>query len=82
MKKYTKQGYKINPQPLTIDSDYEKVYIKYDFGNNYEYFIENIDEKFTEPLLYELDILFFVYNNYGQNKVTGTSITGFFSVVG
>ena len=31
LKKYPKRGYAINPQPLTINSNYEKVHMKYDF---------------------------------------------------
>ena len=79
---YPKIGYAINPQPLTIDADYEKVHKKYDFLNHYEYFSEDIDEKFTEHLLYELDIHVFVDTKYGHDKVTGISITGLFLMLG
>ena len=40
LKKYPERGYAINPQPLTIDANYEKVHMKYDFVNQYAYFSE------------------------------------------
>ena len=33
LKNYPKRRYAINPQPLSIDADYEKVQMRYDFGN-------------------------------------------------
>ena len=82
LKKYPKRGYEINPQPLNIDAYYEKVNMKYDIGNDHEYFSEDIYDQFTEPLLDEFDIHVFVDANHGHKKVTGISITVFFSVVG
>ena len=55
--------------------------MKYHFGNQYAYFSEDIDEKFPETLLDELDIHVFVDANHGNEKVTDRSITSFFSVV-
>ena len=81
-KKYPKIGYSINPQPLTISANYGKFQMKYDFGNNYVYFNEDIDEQFPEPLLGKLDIHVFVDANHGHDKVTGRSITGLFLFVG
>ena len=52
--------------------------MKYDFGNKYAYFSEDIDENFTEPLLDELDIHVFVDAIHGHIKVTGISITRLF----
>ena len=78
MKKYPKLGYAINPQTLTIHVDYNKVQIKYDFGNKYAYFIEYIDEQFLEPLRDALGIHLFVDLNHGHEKVTGRYITGLF----
>ena len=46
LKKYPKRGHEINPQPLTIDANYYKVQMKYDFVNQYAYFSEDIDEHF------------------------------------
>ena len=43
LKKYPKRGYAINPHALTVDFEYEKVHMKYDFGNQYAYFNEDID---------------------------------------
>ena len=82
LKKYPKRGYAINTQALTIDADYDKVQMKYDFVNKYEYFSEDIDEKFTEYLLDDLGIHVFVDADHGHYKVTGRSSTGLFSLVG
>ena len=82
LKMYPKRGYAINPQPLTIDDNYERVQMKYDFGNQYSYFSEDIDYQFTKPLLDELDIHMFVDDGHEHYKVTGRLITGLFSVVG
>ena len=54
----------------------------YDFGNQYAYFSEDIDDKFTEPLIDELYIHVFMYAGHGHAKVTVISITGLFSVLG
>ena len=43
---YPKRGYATNPRPLTIDSNYYKVQMNYDFVNQYAYFSEDIDEHF------------------------------------
>ena len=45
LKKYPKRGYSINPQPLNVDVEYDKVQMKYDFGNQYTYSNENIDDQ-------------------------------------
>ena len=82
LKKYPKMWYAINPQPLTIDVDYEKVQMNHDLGNHYAYFSEDIDEQFLEPFLDELGIRVFVDYKRGHEKVTGRSITWLFSVVG
>ena len=81
LSKYPKRGYAINPQPLTIASDYENVQMKYDFGNQYVHFSEEIDDQSYEPLLDELDIHVFVDANHGHNKITVRLISGLFSVV-
>ena len=44
LNKYPKQGYIINPQPLTIDIEYNKLELKMDFVNQYSYFQEDIYE--------------------------------------
>ena len=44
--------------------------MKYDFGNQYEYFCEEIYEKFPEPLLDELGIHVFADVNHEQKKFT------------
>ena len=81
LKNHLKRGYAIISQPLNIDANYEKVHMKYYFGNQYAYSSEDIDEQFPEPLPDELDIYIFVYAKHGRDKVTGRSITGLFSVV-
>ena len=81
LKKYLEIGYAINPQPMTIDANYEKVHMKYYFGNQYAYLRKEIYDQFPEPLLDELDIHVFVDADHGHVKVTGILITGLFSVV-
>ena len=66
LNKYPNQGYDINPQPLT---------------NQYSYFREEINDRFPEPLLDELDMNIFVDSDHGYDKVTGRSITGLLSMV-
>ena len=51
LKNYPKRRYAINPHPLTIDAKYDKVYTKYDFGNQHTYFNEDIGDQFPELLL-------------------------------
>ena len=51
LKKYPKIGYEINPQPMTIDANYEKVQMNYNSGNHYANFSEKVDEKFPGPIL-------------------------------
>ena len=54
-------GYEINPQPLTINMEYNKVELKMDFGNQYSYFQEYIDDIFPEPLFDELYLNFLTH---------------------
>ena len=56
--------------------------MKYDFVNQYAYFIEDIDDKFPDPLLDELDVYVFLDFDHGHGNVTGRSTTRLFSVVG
>ena len=56
--------------------------MKYDFGNQYEYFSDDIDDQFPEPPLDELDIHVFVDALRGHIKISIRSITRMFSVVG
>ena len=80
LENYPKRGCENNPLTLNIAVDYERIQMKYDFGNQYVYFSEEIDDQFPKPLLDELDIHVFVYANHGHDKVTGRSITRFASV--
>ena len=82
MKKYPKRGYALNPQPLTIYMQYDKVEIKMDFVNQYSYLQEEIYESFLEPMFEELYPTIFLYADHGHDKVTVISITGVILVVG
>ena len=62
--------------------EYEKVYLKMDYGHHYSYFQEDVDERLPEPLSDELYMNVFVDADHGHDKVTGGSITGIISVVG
>jgi len=82
LKKYPKRGYKINPEPPTFAIGYKPMEIKADFGHQYSYFHEELDPRFPEPLLKELDITSFIDANHAHDKVTGRSITGIITMVG
>ena len=56
LKKYPAKGYIINPKPPTIEPRYKTVELKEDFGDQYQYFQENLDPKFPTPLVPEMDI--------------------------
>jgi hypothetical protein len=60
LKKYPGHGYIINPKPPSIDPKYETIKLKEDFGGQYQYFQEDLDPKFPEPLVPEMDINIFV----------------------
>ena len=80
--KYPKRRYAINPHPLTINADYDRFQMKYDFVNQYAYSSEDIGGEFPETLLGELEIHVFVIAYHRNDKVAGRSINGGFSVVG
>ena len=82
LKKYPKKGYIINPAPPIIKPKFEDVEIKYDFGNQYCYFKEDLDPRFPTPLVDELEINIFCDADHGHDKVTGRSITGIIVMVG
>jgi hypothetical protein len=82
LKKYPAHGYAINPKPPSIDPKYETIKLKEDFGGQYLYFQEDLDPKFPEPLVPEMDINIFVDANHAHDKVTGRSVTGLFCFVG
>jgi len=82
LRKHPKHGYFINPRPPTVPTDFERVAIKEDFGYQCSHFTEDIDPRFPEPLLAELDINIFVDADHGHDKVTGGSITGLIALVG
>ena len=82
LRKFPRRGYVINPDPPHFDPIYEKVEVKCDFGNQYNYFHEDIDSKFPPPLLDELALNLFVDADHGHDKATGRSITGTLVMVG
>jgi hypothetical protein len=81
LKKYPAHGYIINPKPPSIDPKNETIKLKEDFGGQYQYFQEDLDPKFPEPLVPEMDINIFVDANHAHDKVTGRSVTGLFCFV-
>eukprot|EP00957_Ditylum_brightwellii_P110496 8427787-Ditylum_brightwellii.AAC.1 len=74
LKKYPKRGYAINPNPLILDADYEKVELKLDFGNQYGYFHEDIYEMFPDPVMNELLICIFCDVDHGHDKKTAVCV--------
>ena len=82
LRKYPSRGHFINPQPPKIDAQYEKVKLKEDFGGQYQYFHEDLDPRFPEPLVSKMDINIFVDANHAHDKKTGRSITGLFCLIG
>jgi hypothetical protein len=76
LRKYPRKGYVVNPNPPTFDKVYNNDEVKCDFGNQYSYFREELDPRFPEPLLEEIDINLFVDADHAYDKVSGRSITG------
>eukprot|EP00957_Ditylum_brightwellii_P200005 15247066-Ditylum_brightwellii.AAC.1 len=68
LKKYPKRGYVISPTLLQLDLDYQKADLKLDFGTQYSYFEEELDPRFSEPLLDELDLHVFCDADHGHDK--------------
>jgi hypothetical protein len=82
LKKYPARGYIVNSKPPTMEPQYETIKLKEDFGGQYQYFHEDLDPRFPEPLVPEMDINIFVDANHAHDKVTGRSVTGLFCFVG
>ena len=82
LEKYPKRGYATNPQPLTIKMEYEKVELKIDFGSQYSYFQEDIDDRSPEPIFDQLYLSIFLDEDHGHDNVMVISIAGILSVVG
>ncbi|MGH7955350.1 MAG: Ty1/Copia family ribonuclease HI [Gloeomargaritales cyanobacterium] len=80
LKKFPKKGYVIHPLPPKVDIPIES--LKHDFGHQYDYFTEELDPRFPEPLLQELEINIFADADHGHDKTTGRSITGILAMVG
>ena len=80
LKKYTKRGYVVDPSDPILSTSYETVIP--DFGNQYQDFVEDQDERLPEPKMKELSTNIFVDANHGHDRMTGRSITGLISFVG
>jgi len=80
LKKYPKRGYFIDPRDPILNVKYEN--IKPDFGNQYQDFIEEIDDRLPIEKMKELAITIFCDSNHGHDKRTGKSITGIIVFVG
>jgi len=72
----------INPVEPDIPTQYQHVAVEQDFGNQYQYFNEDIDPRFPQPILPELQINIFVDADHAHDKTTGRSITGLLAMVG
>ena len=56
--------------------------MKSDFGYQYDYFEEEIDPRFPEALIDELELNIFCDADHAHDKITGRSITGLLGFVG
>ena len=56
--------------------------MEHNSNHQHDYFKENVDPRFTESLLKELDKTVFVDSNHGHDSVTGKAITGSLEFVG
>jgi hypothetical protein len=72
----------INPEPPEIDAPYDEVHLNQDFGGQYHYFKEELDPRFPEALLKELEVNIFCDADHAHDKVTGRSVTGILGLVG
>jgi hypothetical protein len=82
LRKYPRRGYVINPEPPKIEAPYDEVQLPQDFGGQYHYFKEDLDPRFPEPLLDELDVNIFCDADHAHDKVTGRSVTGILGLIG
>ena len=82
LRKYPKRGYVVNPEPPHFDSVYSDVEVKCDFGNQYSYFREELDPRFPDPILKELDLNIFIDADHAHDKISGRSITGLLAMLG
>ena len=80
LKKYTKRGYVVDPRDPILATIYDTIIP--DFGNQYQDFVEEHDDRLPEPRMKELTTNIFVDANHGHDRVTGRSITGLISFVG
>ena len=80
LKKYPKKGFYVDPREPILNVQYEELIP--DFGNQYDDFTEDVDDKLPDPLMKELPITIFVDSNHGHDKITGKSITGLVVFVG
>ena len=83
LKKFPKKGIVMDPTPPIIteypDAPTEKFQ---EFGHQYQDFKEELDPKFPEPTITELDINIFCDADHAHDLVTGRSVTGIIAFVG
>ena len=74
----------MDPRPPNIveDTSKEKSIRYEDFGHQYKYYTEHIDEEFPEATLEEMLTMIFCDSDHAHNLVTGRSITGLLGIVG
>ena len=82
LKTYPCRGYLINPKEPQIDPLYKVVTLPTDFGNQYNYFQEDIDPRFPTAVLKEMMLSIFVDSDHAYDTVTGRSVTGMISFLG
>jgi hypothetical protein len=74
LRKYPRRGYMINPAPPVMDAPYDEIHFKQDFGGQYHYFLDDLDPRFPEPLLEELEVNIFCNSDHAHDKDTGETI--------
>ena len=80
LKKYAKRGYVVDPRDPILATTYQTIVP--DFGNQYQDFVKDKDERLPEPRMKEISTNIFVDANHGHDRVTGRSITGLIGFVG
>ena len=80
LKKYPKKGYLVDPREMILNVNYKT--IKADFGNQYDDFKEEMDDRLPIEKMKELPITIMCDSNHGHDRRTGKSITGIIVFVG
>ena len=84
LKKFPKKGIVMDPRPPNIEDTKSKDKSRRyeDFGHQYKYYKEHIDEEFPEATLEEMLTTIFCDSDHAHDLVTGRSITGLLGFVG